>query len=881
MSKKVLLTILLSIIYHFCYPQLETSVWYFGNNAGLDFKSEKPTILLDGALENWEGVASFSDSLGHLLFNTNGQTIWNREHQVMKNGTDLIGSAGSTECAIIVPWPESKGKYFVFVVAENGIGPLSYSVVDMNLDEGRGAVTEDKNIILEDLVVEKVTAIRHENCKDFWLLTRSTGADNTDEHNPDGSGRSVVEYLVDKDGISLSSRREFVVGSVDYGEVDFFNRIEGDNDNHPMAIGYMRVAPNGKYIACATSALVLVSGVFYSVLDLYRFDAATGEVSPYLSFLDPCQELYGTEFSNDASKLYYSTACQVFQIDLSLGSEEDIINSVTLVGEFDYQHFDIPKVPLDIFPYDYPTFAAYQHALELKTPHAGALQLAINGKIYLAQNNCEYLGVIENPRAKGTACGFNTEGQYLGGRIGQMGLPNFIPSYFLPPNFEVTNNCINKDVTFECTDTRKIDSYLWELADSAGNFISKSTERNFTYSLPKSGSYRISLTIRYGANESSEYRFFKVYDPPLARLPDDVTLCEGEQLLLKPEIEDGAQIKWNDGSNDLERTITQSSELSITVLNPFTQCINNDDIKVTFVKPTEFIFGDDLEYCEGKSVTLNLKLDVDYQSFEWLDNHTNDLTRTFDTQGDYSATLTDVNGCNFTNTINIRCNPLPEIDFKTDDVFCRDSVKVLDCNVIDASYEWSTGETTQSITAKVDGEYWVTVTDKNGCVSTNSIGLQLYSKSEFSLPPDTLICDDQTLALSVSCPDAFDYIWNDGTRGGDIVVQSPGIYRLNVINVCGSRADSIEVTFRYCGEFVFPNIITPNGDGLNDYFKIKGLEWSSGWELSIFNREGRKVYHSPDYRNNWNAPGLSDGVYFYIMERDGERYKGNITVFHK
>ena len=179
------------------------------------------------------------------------------------------------------------------------------------------------------------------------------------------------------------------------------------------------------------------------------------------------------------------------------------------------------------------------------------------------------------------------------------------------------------------------------------------------------------------------------------------------------------------------------------------------------------------------------------------------------------------------------------------------------------------------------GNYSVLVTDAKGCVSKDSIELKEFTKPEISLIADTTICDDTEFYLTSEWPDATDYIWQNGQHGKEILVESSGIYKLSIINMCGVATDSVDITVRYCGEFVFPNIITPNGDGINDYFKIKGLEWSSGWEMSIFNREGKMVFHSSDYKNNWNAPDLSDGVYFYIMEKQGKRYKGNISVFHK
>lgn len=877
MTKRFFIIILISTFCSICNAQLETSVWYFGRNAGLDFKSENPTILTDGALDNWEGVASFSDSLGRLLFYTDGQTIWNREHGVMVNGDNLIGNHGSTESAIIVPWPESNGKYFVFVVDENGKGPLSYSVVDMTLDEGRGAVTSDKNIILEDLVVEKVTAIRHTNQKAFWLLTRVTGSDTDEDHTPNGKGNCVVEYLIDNTGIVLPSRREFPVAMPNYSSLNFFAAAF----DFSGAAGYMRVAPNGKYIACATAHWAdLLLQISYTVLDIYRFDPVTGEVSSFASFtLDT--DIYGVEFSNDASKLYYSTECVVNQLDLTLSTVNEIAQSAVTVGYFDYESFGIPDFPPDLYREDFATDQEYKLAIEQQTPFAGALQLAINGKIYLAQNNCEYLGVINNPRGKGDACNFETRGQYLGGKKSQMGLPNFIPSYFLPPNFEVANNCVNKKVSFVCTDSRDIDEYKWVISDAVGTEIFKSAERSFEYSFDNSGTYRVSLTIKIGANESSEYRFFKVYDPPELVMPADAVLCEGDEYLLEPKTDDVCEYLWSNGFTDHTLSITETSTLQLTVTNPFTGCFNKGEVSVEFVKATEFSLGEDRAFCDGTSVEVKCPLDFEYKSFVWEDNSESALSRVFSKAGEYTAVLTDNNGCVSKNTINIRCNPLPVIDFKTDEVFCRDSFKVIDCNVPNAKYKWSNGETTQSIRVSKAEKYSVEVVDVNGCVSVEDIDLKEYAKANFSLIPDTLVCDDAEFYLSANVPDAIDYIWQNGFHGNEILVENPGKYVLNVVNICGSSKDSVEVSFRYCGEFVFPNIITPNGDGLNDYFKIKGLEWSSGWTMLIYNREGKEVFRSSDYRNNWNAPDVSDGVYFYIMEKNGERYKGNLSVFHK
>lgn len=68
-------------------------------------------------------------------------------------------------------------------------------------------------------------------------------------------------------------------------------------------------------------------------------------------------------------------------------------------------------------------------------------------------------------------------------------------------------------------------------------------------------------------------------------------------------------------------------------------------------------------------------------------------------------------------------------------------------------------------------------------------------------------------------------------------------------------------------DFIIPNIITPNGDGSNDTFKIKGLDNYPGTQVTIFNRWGNEVYRSADYKNEWDGSQLNEGTYYYIISR--------------
>ncbi len=96
--------------------QNQTSKWYFGSYAGLDFLTNPPTILLNSVINIPEGCATTSDVSGNLLFYTNGETIYNSSHNVMANGSALNGSCTPTQSSIILKQPGNNPNYYIFTV---------------------------------------------------------------------------------------------------------------------------------------------------------------------------------------------------------------------------------------------------------------------------------------------------------------------------------------------------------------------------------------------------------------------------------------------------------------------------------------------------------------------------------------------------------------------------------------------------------------------------------------------------------------------------------------------------------------------------------------------------------------------------------------------
>ncbi|WP_026463282.1 PD40 domain-containing protein [Adhaeribacter aquaticus] len=351
--------------------QKETSIWYFGIKAGLNFNKTTPAPLYNSQMATNEGCATIADANGNLLFYTNGVYVWNKNHLIMPNGHRLMGHRSSTQSALIVPKPGHQTQYYVFTTdLQSQAYGLRYSLVDMVRNDSTGEVIE-KNMFMTSPVTEKLTAIKHQNDQDVWVLVHKWNSD------------AFVAFLVTDKGVSRTPVTT---------NIGTTHRGKGKG-----AIGCMKASPDGKKVALAIWRDI-------NQFEVFDFDNSTGKLSNRVT-LGPYPEAYGVEFSPDGSKLYGttngigSTEPQIWQFNLNAGSKTAIASSAILISNS-------------------------------KTHKIGALQLAPDGKIYLAKEDDSYLGVIHNPNAAGWSCRYIDKGLSLGDRKAKLGLPNFVQSYF-------------------------------------------------------------------------------------------------------------------------------------------------------------------------------------------------------------------------------------------------------------------------------------------------------------------------------------------------------------------------------------------------------------------------------------------------------------------
>ena len=260
--KKNLLTLIGLFITSLLFSQGEnlSLQWRFGTNAGVDFTTGIPVAVTNSPLVTGEGCATVSDLDGNLLFFTDGQKVYNKNNEIMPNGSDLMGNSSASQSSIIIPYPKNDTLFYIFTIdaienhLENG---LRYSIVDMNLDGGLGDITTTKNILLEAPVSEKITATLHNNNANVWLVAHKWDSDE------------FITYEITSSGINTTPIVS-AIGSVHEGGSSSSSEVDGWTN----AIGIMKVNKQGNKIALAIEQGYEISGdLITHVINTNNYDA--------------------------------------------------------------------------------------------------------------------------------------------------------------------------------------------------------------------------------------------------------------------------------------------------------------------------------------------------------------------------------------------------------------------------------------------------------------------------------------------------------------------------------------------------------------------------------------------------------------------------------
>ncbi len=392
------------------FAQGENNIWHFGYNAALDFSSGDPVFVSGSQIHTDEASASVSDADGNLLFYTDGETIWDKNHNIMPNGTGLLGNHSTSQVAI-VPDPGNLSRYYVITPegwtggcdkSDPNVCEFGYSVVDMTLNGGTGDVVPGmKNIILFSPTAEKCAVAYHQSGCEYWIIGH-------DEVN-----NNFHVYLLDKDGIT--------------GPV---TSPSGANITSDLTTGYLVASPDNSKLALATN-----DERGPTLTRLYDFDNATGIISN-MKIVDNEYFSYGVAFSPDSKLLY-----------------------VLLIGSGLYQYDATNPDP------------ASTGILVTGLVSYSSLSLAADDRIYIVPGNgSNIMHRINSPNTLGLGCDFEENAfTFPVGATPRLGIPIQVRplSKINAPSFTLGNDTVLCGLdTLVLNAGASWDSYRWSNQDS-------------------------------------------------------------------------------------------------------------------------------------------------------------------------------------------------------------------------------------------------------------------------------------------------------------------------------------------------------------------------------------------------------------------------------
>ena len=313
----------------------------------------------------------------------------------------------------------------------------------------------------------------------------------------------------------------------------------------------------------------------------------------------------------------------------------------------------------------------------------------------------------------------------------------------------------------------------------------------------------------------------------------------------------------------------------------------SDTAEILFVEDSVYMSSTDIEFCFTE-IPYVIAASPSYDYYVWSTGETSSEIEVSE-EGDYF--VTGYADCaTFVDSFHVNIIPPVgvEPDLGNDTLIC-DAEWTLDLIAPDGynTYEWSTGETTTSITVDHAGTYSVTV--ESACeIFTDEIIIteDPYLNAQINLGDDIILCPPGGINSAVITvePDLPNYTWSTGETTSSIIVTEAGTYWVSSDLLCSNPSDTIHVVL--CDDIAVPNAFSPNNDGINDFLSVIVVDPSRIKSFQIFNRWGEIVYdgNSSNYTwdGNFNNEPQPIGTYIFVLDyfTDGtsKLMQGNITL---
>ncbi|MES2396405.1 MAG: gliding motility-associated C-terminal domain-containing protein, partial [Bacteroidota bacterium] len=252
--------------------------------------------------------------------------------------------------------------------------------------------------------------------------------------------------------------------------------------------------------------------------------------------------------------------------------------------------------------------------------------------------------------------------------------------------------------------------------------------------------------------------------------------------------------------------------------------------------------------------------------------------------GIYTVNVTDANGCLIIDTILVDEISNLSLSSTTNDVLCYgNSDGAINLNVKGTApftYSWSNGATTEDLTGVSAGEYFVIINDAAGCTILDTVNITQSTQIVLNLTSPVYF-DNFNVSSYQGTNGAIDlsvkggqptyiYSWSNNSTTEDLSNIAVGTYNVTVTDSLGCKMSG-SIVLSGPMPLEMPTGFSPNGDGRNDKFVIRGIEVYPNNHITIFNRWGNIVYQADGYHNQWDGvnnkgQALPAATYFVIVE---------------
>jgi len=895
------------------------NIWYFGGNAGLDFNCSPPKATADGRMSVAETSTSICDLQGNLKFYTNAETVWDSNHERMANGTGLNGHFLVSHGAQIIPDPGNANEYYLFISSQ-GADTLFYSKVDMTQNSGLGDVTT-KNIFVDEKIQEVKAAVMHCNGKDAWLVALKENSI---------LNCKLQAYLVNSSGVQppVITNAFTFSGNNSYPGMECFSpngaKFAFRNLTSTFAITEVRVVDfdNSTGNFCDTLILELDSTVrsisFSSdnsklyvtsgatAMTIHQFNLNAGSKNAIRSsktFIATINAgIVATQLGPDG-KIYISQAGSLSVNDKVMHT----INQPNLSGAFCNLQYNTVNLADRGSVLNLPKFMENYF---LDPTYTDLAFKAIFGSDTTACSN-DSITFTDSSHFIPTACSPTYNSSWNFGDISS-GVSNTSTStnpkhLFSGPGTYTVSLIINERCRYDTT-TKEIIIYPVVTASITGAssicigdsaILTGSGGTNFQWSTGStSGSIVIhtpgssalySLTVSNGICSDTTSLFVTIAPPPVAVINGDDSICSGTSTLLSAS--GGVNYLWNTSSTTSSISVNPITSTVYNVTVTTGSCFDTTSFSILVnPSPTAIITGS-TSICAGDSVVLSVSGSGNYL---WNTSSTNSSITSFPTVPTSYSVIATIGSCKDTANFTVNVSAVPVANAGQDTSLCEGNSVTLN-GTGGNNYLWNTGASTASVFVFPTMSTLYSMTTSIGsCVDTDQVMIIINQAPFVATSGNITIAYGTSTTLSANTGVGNTYLWSSALGLSCNTCPNPLAtptlttkYYVTVTDANGCTAiDSLIIVVDIlCPELFVPTAFSPNDDGQNDVFSIKGNCFKT-FLITIYDRWGAKVFESTNPTFEWDgkfkSKELDTDVFVYkiegILTGDEISLKGNISL---